>query len=73
MSSPSDFGPSAYLCQQILEQMDRASDGKKIIYETEFNKLCYFAYKNLEEEGYADEVMLPMRWYQFEMMRGVRE
>ena len=67
MSSPSDFGPSAYLCQQILEQMDRASDGKKIIYETEFNKLCYFAYKNLEEEGYADEVMLPMRWYQFGM------
>jgi hypothetical protein len=47
--------------------MDRASDGKKIIYETEFNKLCYFAYKNLEEEGYADEVMLPMRWYQFGM------
>ena len=67
MSSSSDFGPSAYLCHQILEQMDRASDGNKIIYETEFNKLCYLAYKGLEEEGYAGEVNLPMRWYQFGM------
>lgn len=47
--------------------MDRASDGNKIIYETEFNKLCYLAYKGLEEEGYAGEVSLPMRWYQFGM------
>lgn len=67
MSSSSDFGPSAYLCRQILAQMDRASDGNKIIYETEFNKLCYLAYKELEEEGYAGEVTLPMRWYQFGM------
>jgi len=47
--------------------MDRASGGNKIIYETEFNKLCYLAYKQLEEEGYANEVKLPMRWYQFGM------
>lgn len=67
MSRSSDLGPSAYLCHQILEQMDRASDGNKIIYETEFNKLCYLAYKELEKEGYADEVTLPMRWYQFGM------
>lgn len=67
MSRSSDFGPSAYLCRQLLEQMDRASGGNKIVYETEFNKLCYLAYKELEEEGYADEVDLPMRWYQFGM------
>lgn len=67
MSRSSDFGPSAYLCHQLLEQMDRASDGNKIVYETEFNKLCYLAYKQLEKEGYADEVDLPMRWYQFGM------
>lgn len=67
MSSPSDFGPSAYLCHQILEQMDRASDGNKIVYETEFNKICYLGYKELEKEGYADDIELPMRWYQFGM------
>ena len=67
MSSSSDFGPGAFLCYQLLRQMDRASDGKKIVYETEFNKLCFLAYKELEEEGYADEIELPMRWYQFGM------
>ena len=67
MSRSSDFGPGAFLCYQILRQMDRASDGKKIVYETEFNKLCFLAYKELEAEGYADEVELPMRWYQFGM------
>lgn len=67
MGHSSDFGPSAYLCYQLLDQMDRASGGNKIVYETEFNKLCYLAYKELEEEGYEDEVNLPMRWYQFGM------
>lgn len=67
MADSSDFGPDAFLCHQVLRQMERASDGKKTVYETEFNKLCFLTYKELEEEGFADEVQLPMHWYQFGM------
>jgi len=67
MAGSSDFGPGAFLCHQVLRQMERASDGNKIVYETEFNKLCFLACKELEEDGFADEVQLPMRWYQFGM------
>lgn len=45
--------------------MDRTSDGKKTVYKTEFNKLCFLAYNKLEDDN--EEVDLPLRWYQFGM------
>lgn len=61
MPSSSDYGGAEYLCYQILEQMSQKSD--KDIYETEFNKLCYMAYYDLNEEGV--ELDLPVYWYQW--------
>lgn len=61
MPTSSDYEENEYLCYQILEQMAQKSD--KDIYETEFNKLCYMAYYDLDEKGV--KLDLPVYWYQW--------
>lgn len=63
MTSTPEYGSDAFLCQQVVQQIDRASSGQKQVYKTEFNKLCHLVYEQLKEEDY--DVGLPVYWYQY--------
>lgn len=57
MTAP-DFGEEDFLCYEVLRQRGARGD----IPKTEFYKLSYIAYKELQKEGI--EVPLPTFWYE---------
>lgn len=62
MTDPT-MGDREYLCYQVLKQMDERG---RDVPETDFNKFCFLAFKELQEEGV--DVDLPVYWYQYGMV-----
>lgn len=59
MSNP-DLGGPEYLCYEVVRQM---TDADRDVPKTDFNKLCFLVYKELQDRGL--DVKLPHYWYQY--------